>query len=335
MLVYLTTLPNGHSDGGHTVFPATASTNAGNAFKAITPPKGSYYRVDDNPTTSGRSSHESQTVGLTSKEAKANPNVLTAQRFADNACDDAAATEGDDHVIGGKGGKSLATRPVAGTAVLWYHEGLVDVVDYRGTAIDRALKVDPLAWHSGCVVRNTVKASEKDGAPPPPLERWAIQIFKEHYVGEGGDPRGDIKRYPPPKAFYETMRAHAAAAGEDEKGKEEKPKPPPRATVAVIVSALLKSLAPHDVVGYIGIVGTIVVAVGIWLFSRRLPTRRKPKFRSEAAQAVATAQAIARAQERKLGRPMPRPKVIDLYPDGTKAVGDPTPYLGPYKPKRS
>ena len=169
---------------------------------------------------------------------------------------------------------------------------------------------DPLAWHSGCVVRNTVKASEKDDAPPPPpLERWAIQIFKEHYVGEGGDPRGDIKGYPPPKAFYETMRAHAAAAGEDEKGKEEKPKAPPRATVAVIVSALLKSLAPHDVVGYIGIVGTIVIAVGIWLFSRRLPKRRKPKFHSGRRPRRSRRRKLSRGLEgRKLGRPCRGPR---------------------------
>ena len=123
---------------------------AGAAFIEITPPQGKYYRVDEK-------AHRSfgDGVGLFSREAQADPNVGAAR-----------AEPG-----------TVATRPRAGTAVVWYHE------------LGRSRAVDPLAWHAGCFVRGSSGVT-----------RWGMQKFKEHPTGAAT-----------PDAFYEAMEAHVAA----------------------------------------------------------------------------------------------------------------------------
>ena len=135
---------------------------AGAAFTEITPPQGKYYRVDEK-------AHRSfgDGVGLFSREAQADPNVGAARTAAEAACRGAARAEPG----------TVATRPRAGTAVVWYHE------------LGRGRAVDPLAWHAGCFVRGSSGVT-----------RWGIQKFKEHPTGAAT-----------PDAFYEAMEAHVAA----------------------------------------------------------------------------------------------------------------------------
>lgn len=262
VLVYLTSSA-ADADGGHTVFPATSSPAAARAFRAITPPLGQYYRVDDNPNTAHRSM--SDTVGLLSPEARADAHVRQAQQSADEACDAAAAGDAasarelsDDAAtpsvmssaldairrLAGGSHAALATRPVAGTAVIWYHEQLSAVAPSErrrgreervggaasaatqmadlGEAINGApsvagprLMVDPLAWHAGCVIRGGVSVGSE-------RERWAIQIFKEHHEAPsedeqttsvaGAPPPPPPPSPPPPEAFFEVLKAHQTAA---------------------------------------------------------------------------------------------------------------------------
>lgn len=134
VLVYLSS-SHSDTDGGHTVFPATASQSALGTFEQLTPPLGKWYRIyngeDMGSTLVDLKLH---TVGVASVEAGADPNVARAQREADEACDAAAAAAAVgstfsstlSSTLGSMLGSSsaLATRPVEGSAVIWYHERL-------------------------------------------------------------------------------------------------------------------------------------------------------------------------------------------------------------------
>ena len=150
VLVYLSSLI-GARHGGETIFPA-ASPNASvvRSFRAITPPRGTFWRVDERASDSRYGS-----VGLFSPEAT--DDVRAAQAAADATCTD---------LNGASAGVSV--EPLRGKALVWYHER----PDGVGTSEEEHLRdAEPLAWHCGCRV--------KEGGG----ERWALQKFKEHPRG--------------------------------------------------------------------------------------------------------------------------------------------------------
>ena len=97
-------------------------------FEQLTPPAGQWYRIN-NGDGSGGSHLQLNTVGVGSSEARADPSVAYAQREADEACDAAAtsAAAASSSMLSSifeppGSAHALATRPVEGTAVVWYHE---------------------------------------------------------------------------------------------------------------------------------------------------------------------------------------------------------------------
>lgn len=97
VLVYLST-PT--SAGGHTIFPAASrNRTVVEAFRALTPPAGRYWRINERGAVSERDS-----IGLRSPEAHAMPAVAVAQAAADDLCRRAAAAAEEE-------GSPLASPP--------------------------------------------------------------------------------------------------------------------------------------------------------------------------------------------------------------------------------
>jgi hypothetical protein len=159
--------------GGHTIFPAaTTNKSVSAAYRAITPPRGRWWRLAEG---AARSDHRIGSVGMLSPEADANVHI--AARAAEARC--ASLADAPASIDEGGGEAGLAITPLVGKALVWYHEEAAAQSQQEAEASANATgdahvlkRADPHAWHCGCAVR----ASDGQGGHD---SRWALQKFKE------------------------------------------------------------------------------------------------------------------------------------------------------------